>query len=225
MSERKKGLIIGGIIIVIGIISLLANMNILYNLDALANAAFFFLLAYLFYYLYHKNNMRIWALLVSIVLGIIGFVYLSDLFWSFSDNLVGAVILWGLAVAFGYLYARESGRWWSVLLAGLFFTLGSIVITETFSLLRSDQEGIVFFLGMGLTFIYLWTQRSATRRWGWAQYAGIASLLIAILIFTESESWIGFDIVFPVLLIALGAYLLIKGQSTKHNKPNSETES
>ena len=215
MNTKKQGLLIGLVIVAVGLVSLLANMEVLRGLDNIANSGFFLVLAYLFFTVYSGNKMRWWALLVAIIFAIIGFIYFVEIFWNFPDNLIGTIFLWGASVLFGYLYAKEASRWWAVFLSGLFFTLGSINIIHGFALLRSDQEGIVFFIGLALTFVYLWSQRDETYRWNWALYPAAGLFIIAFLIFIETESWMGLDYVVPVLLIAVGSYLLIRSNRLK----------
>jgi len=215
MNERKKGFIIGFIVIGIGLLSLVSRFVDGGGFKHIIVAGICFVIGYLFTHSYTKDKRRWWALIVSLLLYFIGFLFVADLVIDFPDDLAGALFLWLGSAVFAYVYKKNSNNWWAIIPSGILFTLGSIVILDVTRLLRTDQEGIVFLLGVSLTFFYLRSQSSEKRVFRWAKYVGAILLLLALLVYTESEPWLGTEVVFALLLIVAGAYVIVRHRRKK----------
>ena len=208
MNKRKRGIFIGSIIILIGIFSFLANFQVFGSLKDYAGAGILLLFAYLFFSIY-SDSRKWWALFVTIVFAFLGLLVLFDLWFAFPDDIPCAFLLFLAAGVFVYLYAKNEAKWWAIIPAGVLCTLGTIVILDAFNLVRTDQEGVVFFTGSGLTFLYL-TQIGAGARFRWAKYAGLILCLIAFFIFLETEAWLRTEFLIAAILIVSGVFLIYK---------------
>ena len=215
MDNNIRGPLIGGIIILLGLLSMASNFKIGYHLSTFTVAGLFFLFSYLFFNIFMQNNKKKWALVLGIILSFAGSVYLLNLLMAIINSFIGAILLWLGTFICAYIYSKHPNRWWLIIPTGILFTLGTISIVTLLGLLRTDQVGIVFFLGSGLTFIYLWIQRSESLKLAWAKNTGIILLIIAIIIYFETEPWLNTDVLFPMILIAAGSYLLIKTATRK----------
>jgi hypothetical protein len=215
MNEREKGFIIGVIIISIGLLSLISRFTYIGGFKHIIAAGICFVVGYLFTHSYIKDKRRWWALIVSLLLYFIGFLAVVDLVIDFPDDLAGALFLWLGSAVFGYVYKKNPNNWWAIIPCGILFTLGSIVILDITRLLRTDQEGIVFLLGLSLTFFYLWSQSSDKHVFRWAKYVGAILLLLTLLVYTESEPWLGTEVVFALLLIVVGVYFIARHRRKK----------
>jgi hypothetical protein len=114
----------------------------------------------------------------------------------------GAAFLLSIGAGFLSLYVSDRTRWWSVIPTGVLFTLGIIAATDRPG---GTDSGVVFFLGLALTFAALW--RLPDHPQGWAIYPAAALGFMALLVASTTGSW-----VLPVLLIAAGVALLLRSR-------------
>ena len=223
MTEKNKNMLIGILIIFIGILALLINMNVIPNAENFVGGVFFLIVAYLFYRLYQKKRVW-WPLLPALFFACIGVVLVIQNFVYVPDDIIGTAFFWCGAVVFGYLYAKNNRKWWALLTAGGCVTLGTIVLVDAFHLLAGDQDGVVFFVGLGLTFVLLYMQRNAENKLGWAIYPGVGSLLLAFFIYFQNAAWINGDFILPIVFILVGGYLIFHASKRpqQSNEPPSD---
>lgn len=207
---QKKGILIGLIFIAIGILALLNNLGIISHVDHLPIGAALLVISFLFFRIYNGDRQKWWALLPALICLFLGVVMVLQIFWNITDELIGAGILWCCAAAFGSVYFKNNRHWWAVLPAGIFFTLGTVVLIEGFDLLDDELVTVVFLLGSGLTFVFLWSQKSESNRTGWAIIPAAVIFVLALLIYVENVRWLNWEIVLPVLLIGFGIYLVMR---------------
>lgn len=216
MNRRKSNLYIGGIIVLIGILALLSNTNILSGLDDLAGGAFLLLISFVFYSIYNKDRSKWWPLLPATILAVLGVGLMLEIFFPFADDLLGAGILFAIFTVFAYVYTREPSNWWAVIPAGVCFTLGVVILVDSFRIIDSDMSGVVFFLGLGLTFYYLWSLRHEKKDLSWAVWPAVVLLFLAAVTYIEEVNWLGDEYIFPLLLILGGVVIIVNG--TRKNK-------
>lgn len=208
-------MLVGGIIILIGILALLANLDILDGLEEILGSLLFFTVAYLFYRVFKKDKNKIWALIPAVFCAALGVIIFMENFSGFNEDLSGVILFWAGALVFAYFYINDNKKWWAVIPAGVLFTIGSVVIIETYNLLLYDLEGTVLFLGFGLTFIFLYLQRNEENKLQWAIWPGGILSAIALFIYIQSTDWMDFDFILPAILILVGAYLIISASRKK----------
>ncbi|NIA30492.1 MAG: hypothetical protein GWP06_11350 [Actinobacteria bacterium] len=224
MTEKNKNMLIGILIIFIGILALLINMNVIPNAQDFVGGMFFLIVAYLFYRLYQKKRVW-WPLLLALFFACIGVVLVIQNFVYVPDNIIGAAFFWCGAVVFAYLYVKNKRRWWALLSAGTCVTLGTIVLIDAFHLLSGDQDGVVFFLGLGLSFMLLYLQRNSENKLDWAIYPGAASLLLALFLYFQNVDWMSGDYFLPIVLILVGGFLIFRASrrpKTSAQSPGDE---
>jgi hypothetical protein len=220
MTTKNRGLIIGAAIILIGLFALLVNLRIIHNADDLIEAGVFLSLAFVFLYVYRQSQDRTWALICAIFFILISLGFIIRIFWDFPNNLIGAAYLWGGTALFAQAYAKDAKNWWAIIPAGILFTLGSVVIINTYDWLSDKNTGVVLLLGFGLTFAYLWTQRNAGSRLDWAKYPAMTLILLALFIYAENVRWlrVNADMLWPLALVLLGGYLILRARKNKQNQ-------
>jgi len=208
MTNRNRGLGIGIAITVVGLVAIFANLQVIRSTEHLLGAGIFWVIAYVFFQAFQNNKSRRWSLWCAILFAILGVAAVFRLFWHFPENLISLIFLWGGATLFGSIYANKAKHWWAIIPAGLFLTLGAMVAVDAFHLLPEKQQGVVFFFGFGLTFVYLWTQGNAYARLNWAKYPAAGMILLALLVFAESTNWLRLDVLLPAALVLMGGFVL-----------------
>ncbi len=208
MTDRNRGLGIGIAITAIGLLAILANLQVIHSTEHLLGAGIFWVIAYVFFQAFRNNKSRRWSLWCAILFAILGAAAIARLFWHFPDELISLIFLWGGAILFGSIYANKAKHWWAIIPAGLFFTLGAMVAIDAFQLLPNKHRGVIFFFGVGLTFVYLWSQGNALARLTWAKYPAAAMILVALGIFIESADWLRWDVLLPAAMVLMGAFIL-----------------
>jgi hypothetical protein len=215
MLEHNRNFLIGGIIILIGILALLANLGVLDGIQELVGSIFFFVVAYLFFNVYKKQKANWWALIPATFCAALGIIILLENFSSLGDEWSGTILFWSGALIFGFFYVKDNKKWWAVIPAGTLFTLGAIVLIDEYNWLNNGLEGSVLFLGLGLTFIFLYLQRNAENKLGWAIWPGGILSLFALFVYFQNVNWLDEDFIFPAILILVGGFLIFKASKKK----------
>jgi hypothetical protein len=114
----------------------------------------------------------------------------------------GTAFLMGLGAAFLSLYLSHRERWWAVIPTGVLFTLGVVASIDRPG---GADSGIVFFLGLALTFLVLW--RLPDHPQGWAVFPAAALGFMTLLVASAVGSW-----VLSALLIGAGVVLLLRSR-------------
>src|SRR5690606_24592657 len=152
-----------------------------------------FLLAFL------KDPTNWWALIPSSALIGIAVVLVTG-------EIGGAYFLGALGIGFTAVYLTGRERWWAVIPAGALLTLALVAWVDIVAP-RLDS-GWIFFLGIAATFGLLYLLPRTQGGQGWAIYpAAGAAVMAAIILLTHAVT----GVVLPILLIAVGGYLLWRG--------------
>ena len=208
MTNKNQGIILGVVIIVIGCVALLSNIGVLPFFKNLFWTGFFLLLAYAFYYAYKREKKRWWALGISGISLFLAFVFIFEVFPFLPNDLLGVILFWYIAVIFITVYARNQQQWWAIIPAGTFITLGVIVLTDSLRLLDNDLDAFIFFLGIGLTFGFLYGIKDDKNKLQWAKYPAVIITLFSFFLLMTEGSSIFSDILLPIGLVTLGVIML-----------------
>lgn len=215
MATNKYRIIPGALLILLGIILLLGNLDVLDKADNIF-WALVFLSAGVYFGLQFLRHREKWLFLILAFLFLfVGIAVIIDATNFIPNDLIGTILFWGMAAVFIYVGQRGEKFWWAFLVAGLALVLGCMVLIDSFNLLDSDYTGFVFFLGLGLTFSYLWMIRTAQNRLSWAKYPASGCFIIALIILMVSTSSVVSDLVLPALLVLFGAYLIVRSIKRK----------
>jgi len=195
--------IVGFVLVIIGSLLLLANFEVI-NIDwkvvlgsgiALGGLSLFAI-----YLLDHKHW---WAIIPALVIITLGTLILLETFGSDIRNRFEPLVIFGFTgLAFWMIYINDNKHWWAIIPGGVLWSLGVAAFTPE-GLLRSE---VIFFLGVGLTFLLLYLLPNPTGKMKWALVpAGIIAGIGLILSFS-SGSWLSY--VSPAILIIGGIGLL-----------------
>jgi len=210
MKEKNRSLVFGITVIILGFVLLLHNTGIIPSSENFLGGIFFLMAAFICFRIYKNNPKNWWIVIPALFCLLFGITLVLKNFYFYKDDLLGVAIFWCAALAFGYIFFRDKKKWWAVIPSGACFTLGTIVLLDTLNLTRSDYGGIVFFLGIGLTFLYLYTLANSVNKLKWTIYPAVSCLLLALFLFVEIATRYGFDLFFSIILICIGLYFIIR---------------
>lgn len=147
-----------------------------------------------------------WALIPGAIIAGVGFIPM--LASRASGELIGAYVLFAIALPFLVIYLSRSENWWALIPAGIMASIGLALLLTGGGESMGADEGVLFsgimFLGWGLTLGALWV-RPGEQRQGWAMYPAlglVAAGLVAVLFGTAVE------ILWPLILVTGGALIL-----------------
>jgi hypothetical protein len=206
-DRSRVTLSIGGGILLIatGIIFLLDNLGLITLEWELLIGPLFAFGGLVFLAIFILNTDNWWALIPGLVLIALGTII-------FMDNAIaggggpwgGAIFLGLLGLAFWLIYLSHQDYWWPVIPGGVLLTLAGV------SLLPADDElvGVVFFLGLALTFGLVYLIPKPAGRLTWALYPAGVLALVAILILLGATNLTNF--ILPLALLILGGLVLYR---------------
>ena len=165
--------------------------------------ALFMTLAIIFLLVY-INRKKSWAILVSYIMFVLSF--LPAVATTRYPEVSGIVVFFGLSAPFFYLYFKQIDRYWAIIPAGIFFTLGVSTAIAVLAGNRTPEFGttlgdLVLFAGFAVTFAILWLRNQ--KRWGMVLAIIFAVVGIATL-FGDSA-----NVVAPLALIVIGLYVFL----------------
>jgi hypothetical protein len=205
-SNRLSGPAIWGIILVaVGVLLLTQTMGLLPDLgEGIVGVAFAIGgIALLAFYL--ANRSQWWMLIAGPALVGLGLTILTQTVFKTSGDWSGAVFLGGIGIGFLLVVVTGTERWWAVIPAGTLLTLALVAVAG--SVLSEAETGAIFFFGLAATFgvLALVPLGRGTRQWAFIPAGVLAAIgLVALL----SDRAAG--VVWPVVLVAIGLFLLIR---------------
>jgi len=207
VNKLSIHLVFGGTLILIGLLSLLNNLDIIFIDGQIAASLFFLSIGLVLFYQFFQKRSTSYLIWASIFI-FIGLVTYLETLPGFDDAYFGVMFLWGMAALFAFGFLRNHEKWGFIIPAGIFFTLGCIVWFEQIRFVDDDILGSLFFLGLGLTFGFLYLLRNEKNKLEWAKVPAFGLIAFAVFIYlVTSESFV-VDLLFPLALIAIGGYLV-----------------
>ncbi|MBN1465259.1 hypothetical protein JXA02_05825 [candidate division KSB1 bacterium] len=211
MNDTKSKRILGSVIILVGLFALLINTHLLHGVRNLLGGAVLLTGALFFFSLYKNDRSKWWPLLPAALLAVLGVGVIFDSYVANASDFFGAAFMYTLFAIFAFVFARDRADWWAIIPAGACFTIGTVVLVDSLALLDTDLKGVIFFLGLGLTFLYLWSLRAEVRAVGWAIWPAGALLGLAVLIYADQTDWLRDELIFPLLVILVGVIIILNG--------------
>jgi hypothetical protein len=198
----------GGILLIAaGLILLLDRFGVVPNVLPYIWIALFAASGVVFVIVYATDRRHWWALIpgftllgLSVVSG--SAVFLSD----FVGELGGAIFLGGIALAFWLIFILHREHWWAGIPAGVLTTLA--VVAGIGTAMQGLAVGVIFFIGLGLTFLLLYVVPPPSGRMVWPLIPAGILLVMGILMgtpYVEALNYVG-----PVALILGGGYFLYR---------------
>lgn len=162
---------------------------------ALGGAAFL-------YALLMDNQGNWWAAIPGMVLLGLGLTIAVSAFPAL-DNLSGLVFLGSISAAFWIIYVLNHDHWWGIIPGGVLATLAIIAGSEG---VLSEYAGVVFFLGLSLTFALLAVLPTGNVRMKWPWIPAAALFALASVIALSAENLLRY--LWPVGMILAGLFMV-----------------
>jgi hypothetical protein len=209
MNNRKAYFVAGTVIMILGIIALLGNLNIFPHWDHFWGGALLLSAAGFFFYIYQRNTSR-WALLLPcFVLAALGVGVVMGQFFPEHTDLIASFLFFSVCAFFIYVFLLADRYWWAVTLAGFSFSLGTLILVNSFNLVDSGYGGVILLSGVGLTFLYLWGLHRGGLTFRWAIWPAAAFFALALIVYFNRTEWLGSGVLLSILLILIGGRLVL----------------
>lgn len=204
-------LLLGGLLVLVGIAALLDSLSII-PFGGLLWGTLFGLggVAFIVYLLQHRQAW--WAIIPGVILIGLGIMILfSSLFPNFQGEVGGFIFFAAISLAFIIVYVMNNHFWWAIIPAGVMASLALTVLVE--GLTTFDGGGILL-LGMAVTFALLTVLPGMTGNRQWPLIP--AGILFVVSIFALFEKFDLSSLIWAVILIAGGAFLVIRSLLQKN---------
>lgn len=213
MNGKTHYLFIGLGFFLLGAVMLLEEFRII-HIDESYTFASLCLLACLALFNRYRQNENIWMLILSAGFLFISSAIIIDSFYFVDDAFIGILLFIMLTALFTYLFTmnRHQGAW--LIPAGVSLTIATMVFMD--EVLRIDGEfvGCMFFLGIGLTFAFMYLMHDESNRLAWAKIPAIGFIAFAVFIFFASVDLVDSDLYFPLLMIVAGGWLIFRSRKS-----------
>ena len=200
----------GILLVAMGILFLLESLQILAIGGAWATlfTVLFAAAGLTFGVTFFERRENWWAAIPGLALVSIGMLIgLDAVFPRFANLVGGSIVLGGIALSFWIIYFRtDFQQWWAIIPGGILLSLALGIAVEPF--IRDDVFGAVFLLGIALTFALVYLLPTAGERMRWALYPAGAVGIVGLIVLSATTRLAG--LIWPVLLIGAGAYILLK---------------
>ncbi|HYM66170.1 MAG TPA: hypothetical protein VEW68_02655 [Patescibacteria group bacterium] len=151
-----------------------------------------------------------WTLIAGpTMLGLAGAIFITG-------DLGGAAFLGAIGVGFLLVALTGVRRWWAVIPGGTLVTLGFIAAMS--NAIGGTMSGSVLFFGLALTFGVLALIRIEGHRMVWPVYPALGCLVFGLLLATSAGAS---EILWPLLLVAAGVFLLIRSAARPTHPPSA----
>lgn len=203
--------VVGGILLVAaGVIFLLDNLGLIMLDWEMLIGPMFAIGGLVFLMVFILNTDDWWALIPGFVLMGIGIIiFMDDNMQAVADRWSGAVFLGFLGLAFFLIYITHVNQWWAIIPGGVLLTLAGVTLVPG----EGDVSGIIFFLGLALTFGLVYILPKPTGKLKWALYPSGILLLIGVLIALGAANLM--DYLLPLVLLIVGGYVIYRSMRKK----------
>ena len=210
LTDRTRNwwaLIPGGVMLFLALVTLLVDSTS----GEWIGSLFLFLIGLSFLVVYLNNRTRTWALLVAYIMGVLS---IAPAMASGGETAAyyGSVFLFAVALPFFIVYFRSAENWWAIIPAGVLTTLALITGFAVAGWIRNESQGgyanALLMGGLAATFAVVWLRDAKP----WAKIVTIvlAALAVASVLFAARS-----EILWPVAIILVGAYLLFTAMRPK----------
>jgi len=208
----------GGLIVFISIFI----SNIWYIPDGFIGAGVVWIVASVFSVLYLRDKTQKWALIVTTVLLAAGMIVFLSVFVSetrfIPDEFIGTGVVWIISLVFIGVFLRDKKNWWALIPGGVLISVGFTVLAGEVWYFHDESVAFVLFLGFALTFLLLYMLKNAENKLDWAKYPAIVlGVFSFFLLFVSPDNFVG-DVLFPIVIILFGSYMVVKNYSAKEEK-------
>jgi hypothetical protein len=204
--KRDQSRMIWGIILVLaGILFLLQEFQILGSAFEILWVILIAAGSGAFLWIYFTKRDQWWAVIPGLTLFGLTLVGLENLIQVFpAGNWTGAIFLGCIGLAFWLVYLRRQEQWWAIIPGGVLVTLALVAGMDSLA----DWSDVLFFLGLGLTFMMVALLPNKTHDTRWAFIPGGILLALGVFLFAPIESVMLY--VLPAALVGLGVFILLR---------------
>jgi hypothetical protein len=196
----RRRLVPGLILIGIGVLGLFGTLGWFGGLGGLPGLVLFGAAAYFAHLQGRQTGSRFWRLAVFPLAGL-------AIASIAPEPLGGFAFLGSIGLAFALVYREDANQWWAIIPAGTLFSLAVTALIDGMTR-NAGAGGAVFLFGLAATFFVL--TRLPRHPQGWAIFPAAVLAVLAVVALTTSGGWI-----VPVLLIAAGAWMLLRPDSAR----------
>lgn len=125
-------------------------------------------------------------------------IYIERSFPGLQEDLIGAIALGGIGLAFLLIFLFNFKHWWALIPAGVLISLAAMLVL--------GQSGGVFLIGLGLTFAVLGFVPTEHGRMRWAFIPAVVLILVGLFITIAAYNL--FTVLWPLALIAGGVMII-----------------
>ena len=157
-------------------------------------------LPFLLIYLVKRGSFW-WALIPGGIMTALAVIAILSL--RVPGEVVGALVLWLIALAFWIVYGVNRRNWWAIIPAGTMTVIGLMPLLSLNDV-PAQFIGGAFFVGLSAVFglIYLLNRRDPQMFWPVYPAAVLFAVGIGVAVF--GQNW------WPLVLVALGVFLLVR---------------
>ncbi|MGC9347978.1 MAG: hypothetical protein ACP5JG_07565 [Anaerolineae bacterium] len=206
MKILRSRVLWGALLVVMGILFLLESLNVL--VLGAAWAILFALVGLAFAYTFLENREQWWAIIPAMtLLGIGALIAVDALLPELGDLLGGSIFLLALSLSFLIIYVVTGAeQWWAMIPGGILLSLALLIGVEPY--IGDDVFAGLFLLAIGLTFAIVYLVSTPEGRMTWALIPAGILALIGLILLSAATQLIAY--IWPVVLIVIGAYLLLR---------------
>lgn len=213
VEGQKIRALVGGALILVGILFLLDSLG-LFALGVVAVGVAFAAAGAAFLYVFLSRRDQWWPVIPGFALVGIGVLIILGEVAPGLEWLGGALLLGMLSLAFWVVYLTQRAMWWAIIPGGALATLAVVALLDETA--GGHLGGAVFFVGLAATFAVLALLPTPEGRMRWALVPAGILAAIGVLIGVESLGVASY--VWPLALIAGGAFLLWRALSRSKSR-------
>lgn len=203
MKRFDLRIIWGGLLIAAGGLLLLQELGNVSGAWSIIWTFLFGIAGVGFLYLYLTDRSQWWPLIPGLTLVSLAALILVEEFFP-GITWGGAIFLGGIGLSFWLIYFTNRDNWWAIIPGGVLLTLAAVAALEPVA----DDDGGIFFLGLGITFALVGLLPTSQGRMQWAFIPAAVLLIMGIFLATPLLPLLNY--IWPVALILLGGYLILR---------------
>jgi hypothetical protein len=166
-----------------------------------------------FFVVYLTNrSTRTWALLVAYIMFVVSLAPAMSVVDGDLAAYFGSVLLFAIALPFFVVYFSSRDNWWAIIPAGVLTTVAVIATLGISGWIHDKESGgysnAILMGGLAVTFAIVWLRHAKA----WAK---IVTIVLAALAVTSVLFAAYTEMLWPLAIIVVGAYLLYLGLRRK----------
>lgn len=207
MSSQTRRIFLGVLLVLAGAVFLIQQIFSI-PIGGLFVALIFAAGGAVFLYVLLSDRRKWWAAIPGFtLLGLGALIATGELFPVFSSRFGGSIFLGSIAISFLVVLLLNPDQWWPIIPAGTLATLAVVAGIMN----NGWASGVIFFLGIGLTFILInFLPSGKNQKWVWIPGGICLGLGMLILVTTGLLVESVFGWILALAFIAFGGFLVVR---------------